>query len=199
MLIGYARVSTTDQETHLQIDALHRAGVTRIYEEKASSVGRRHQLQVCLAALCPGDVLVVYKIDRFARSLKDLLSILDRIADAGASMKSLCEPLDTTSYMGVFMIQMLGAVAQLERSMIRERSMAGQAAAVARGARIGRPSTFQEGDALMVGELWETGHYTLRGLAHVFDVHESAIKRVVYRGTRHGLKLKEKRAPLRSL
>ena len=90
-----------------------------------------------LEALCPGDVLVVYKMDRIARSLKDLLSILDRIKVAGADIRSLTEPLDTAGPIGTFMVQVLGAVAQLERSIIRQRSVAGQVAAYKRGVRWG--------------------------------------------------------------
>lgn len=139
MLIGYARVSTKDQETHLQIDALTRAGVVKIYQEKASAVSARPQLQACLSSLKKGDVLIVYKMDRVARSLKDLLSILERITAIGASIKSLTEPLDTTGPIGVFMLQVLGAFAQLERSLIRERTVAGQVAAWQRGQVFGRP------------------------------------------------------------
>lgn len=138
-LIGYARVSTKEQETHLQIDALKKAGVVMIFEEKASSVGRRPELQKCLDELKAGDVLVVYKMDRIARSLKDLLSILDRISKAGAFIRSLTEPLDTSGPIGRFMLQVLGAVAELERSIIRERTVAGQIAAMKRGQVFGRP------------------------------------------------------------
>jgi len=138
-LIGYARVSTKEQETHLQIDALKKAGVVMVFEEKASSVGRRPELQKCLDELKAGDVLVVYKMDRIARSLKDLLSILDRISKAGAFIRSLTEPLDTSGPIGRFMLQVLGAVAELERSIIRERTVAGQIAAMKRGQVFGRP------------------------------------------------------------
>lgn len=138
-LVGYARVSTKDQETHLQIDALQKAGVEFTYQEKASSVGRRPELQKCLERLQPGDVLVVYKMDRIARSLSDLLSILERISKAGAFIRSLTEPLDTSGPIGMFMIQVLGAVAQLERSIIRERTVAGQVSAIKRGVQFGRP------------------------------------------------------------
>lgn len=137
MLIGYARVSTREQETYLQIDALNKAGVELIYQEKVSAVSVRPQLQKCLSSLRQGDVLVVYKMDRIARSLKDLLSILDLITKAGASIRSLTEPLDTSGPIGTFMVQVLGAVAQLERSIIRERALAGQIAAYNRGVRWG--------------------------------------------------------------
>lgn len=159
MLIGYARVSTRHQETTLQLDALAAAGVTVIYQEKASSVGTRPQLQACLERLASGDVFVVYKIDRVARSLKDLLSIIERVEASGASIRSLTEPLDTTSPMGSFVLQILGAVAQLERSMIRQRSIAGQVAAVKRGVKFGRPlalTTEQEAEARAMLEAGQT-------------------------------------------
>jgi len=123
MNVGYARVSTQDQDTALQLDALHRAGCSVIFEEKASGASRRgrRELARCLASLQRGDVLVVYKIDRIARSLFDLLEILRQLEASGAVIRSITEPLDTgLAGMGVFMLQMLGAVAQLERSMIRE-------------------------------------------------------------------------------
>ena len=139
MLYGYARVSTKDQETTLQLDALSNAGVLEVRQEKGSSVGPRPELQKLLAQLQPGDTLVVYKMDRIARSLKDLLSILDRIKASGAAIRSLTEPLDTSSPLGIFMIQILGAVGQLERSITRERTVAGQVAAIKRGVVFGRP------------------------------------------------------------
>jgi len=186
MLIGYARVSTKDQETDLQLDALARAGVTRIFEEKASSVGARPQLRRCLAALRPGDVFVIYKLDRVARSLPDLLSILAEIKAAGALVKSLTEPLDTTTAMGSFVIQILGAVAELERGIIRERSIAGQRAARDRGFLPGRPRALSLDAEAEVVRLYLTGEYTMKSLALLHDVSESAIKRALYRVKKPG-------------
>jgi DNA invertase Pin-like site-specific DNA recombinase len=139
MLVGYARVSTIDQETRLQRDALRRAGAHKIYEEKASAVAKRPQLEECLLSMRAGDVLVVWKLDRLARSLRDLLTILERLHSAGAGIRSLTEPIDTATPAGMLMVQVLGAVAQFERSIIRERVVAGQRAARARGQRWGRP------------------------------------------------------------
>lgn len=186
MLIGYARVSTRDQETDLQLDALGRAGVTEIYEEKASSVGARPQLRRCLAALRPGDVFVIYKLDRVARSLPDLLSILGDIKEAGALVKSLTEPLDTTTAMGSFVIQILGAVAELERGIIRERSIAGQRAARDRGVHPGRPRALPVDVEAEVVRLYLTGQYTMRALARLHEVSESAVKRALYRVNKPG-------------
>ncbi len=180
MLIGYARVSTRDQGTRMQIDALRRAGCTVIFEEQASSVGERHELQRCLASLVAGDLLVVYKIDRIARSLFDLLAIIDRMKSMGAEIRSLNEPLDTSTPLGVFMLQMLGAVAQLERSMIRERSMAGQIAAIERGVRWGgRPPLLDLADRLEVQRCYASGWWTAEQLAIAFGVSRTTIQRVL--------------------
>lgn len=177
MLFGYARVSTREQETHLQLDALRREGVACIYQEKASAVSVRPELQRCLASLGRGDVLVVYKMDRVARSLKDLLLILDQISAAGASIKSLTEPLDTSGPIGTFMVQVLGAVAQLERSIIRERAVAGQVAAYNRGVRWGgKAPKLTAAQQKELRRLKGEG-VTLRALAQRYDVATSTVSR----------------------
>lgn len=177
MLLGYARVSTREQETHLQLDALRREGVACIYQEKASAVSVRPELQRCLASLGRGDVLVVYKMDRVARSLKDLLLILDQISAAGASIKSLTEPLDTSGPIGTFMVQVLGAVAQLERSIIRERAVAGQVAAYNRGVRWGgKAPKLTAAQQKELRRLKAEG-VTLRALAQRYDVATSTVSR----------------------
>ena len=182
MLIGYARVSTREQETHLQLDALRAAGVTKICEEKTSSIGKRPELQNVLASLCAGDVLVVYKMDRIARSLKDLLGILDRVAAAGASIRSLTEPLDTTGPIGMFMVQVLGAVAQLERSMIRERAIAGQVAARMRGVTWGgKPLVITDEDLETIMAMYASGWYTWALLAEMWHTTPKSIYRAMAR------------------
>ena len=103
-LVGYARASTNDQETRLQRDALRKAGAERVYEEKASAVAKRPELERCLANMRPGDVLVVWKLDRLARSLRDLLTILERLHAAGAGIRSLTEPVDTATPAGMLMV-----------------------------------------------------------------------------------------------
>lgn len=186
MLVGYARVSTQDQDTALQLDALNRAGCGVIFEEKASGASRRgrRELARCLESLKKGDTLVVYKIDRIARSLFDLLDVLRQLERVGATIKSITEPLDTTNAMGVFMIQVLGAVAQLERSMIRERSIAGQLAARERGNMPGRIRALSpEMEAQLVSE-YKSGLHTYRGLSLKYDVSVSVAKRAVYRVTK---------------
>lgn len=183
MLVGYARVSSSEQETTLQRDALKRAKVRRVFEEKRSATAWRPQLDAALRALAPGDVLVVYKVDRVARSLSDLLSILRRIEIAGAGFRSLTEPIDTSTAAGRLMLQLLGAFAEFERSMIRERSMAGQAAARERGAQIGRPRSMSPKTETALVTMVASGAQ-LSEAARRFGVHLSSAKRAVLRSGR---------------
>lgn len=184
MLIGYARVSTSEQDTALQLDALKAAGVSFIFNESSSGVGPREELHRALRYLSAGDVLVVWKIDRVARSLSDLLRILESLKSSGASIRSLTEPIDTSSPIGEFTFQILGAVAQLERLMIRERVMAGQAAARARGKKWGPPRVLSVDSEAELVELWLSGDYTQRELADRFSVGLGVAKCAIYRVTR---------------
>ena len=138
MLIGYARVSKIDQQdTRAQVKALKEAGCKRIYEESASG-GRwdRPQLHRALDQVREGDVLVVWKLDRLSRSLKDMLHILEKLTEAGAGFRSLTENVDSTVPAGKLLLSMLGAFAEFERSMVRERTRMGLQAARERG-RVG--------------------------------------------------------------
>src|SRR4051812_47035775 len=137
MLIGYARVSTNDQETATQVAALKAAGCERIFREKASG-GRwdRPELHRLLDQLREDDVLVVWKLDRLSRSLRDVLTIMERLGEAGAGFRSLTEAIDTTTPAGRMMMQMVGAFAELKKSMLKERTKAGLDAARQEG-RIG--------------------------------------------------------------
>lgn len=186
MFVGYARVSTQEQDTALQLDALSKHGCERIFQEKKSGASRRgrEELARCLASLGRGDTLVVYKIDRIARSLFDLLDILRHLERVGATIKSVTEPLDTTNSMGVFVIQILGAVAQLERSMIRERSIAGQQAARERGRVPGRSRSLSADDERAAVAEYLEGGTTYKGLAIKYEASESAIKRAIYRASK---------------
>jgi DNA invertase Pin-like site-specific DNA recombinase len=182
MRIGYARVSTQEQETRAQLDALTKAGVELIHEEKRSGATlRRPVLDKILRNLKRGDTLVVYKLDRIARSLKHLLSIIERLQDRGADFESLTEHIDTNTPAGRLMLQMLGAFAEFEREMIRERTKSGMQAAKKRGVRLGRPRSLEPHDERQVVAQWRTGRYTLTALAHQYGVHLSSIKRAVYR------------------
>ncbi len=140
-IFGYARVSTRDQNLALQRAALEAAGCVKIYAEKASGArSDRPELQRMLRSLDPGDVVMVTKLDRLGRSTRDLLNILDAIAKAGASFKSLGDPwADTTTPHGRLMLTVLGGLAEFERELIKERTGEGRADAKARGVKFGRP------------------------------------------------------------
>jgi DNA invertase Pin-like site-specific DNA recombinase len=141
MKIGYARVSTEDQNPDLQQDALKRAGSERIYTDKATGANvKRPELKKCLKALNEGDTLAVWKLDRLGRSLHDLISLLDELKSRGVAFQSVTEAIDTTTPTGRAMWQMVGILAELERSLIQERTKAGRAAAIARGVKMGRKS-----------------------------------------------------------
>jgi DNA invertase Pin-like site-specific DNA recombinase len=181
MLYGYARVSTLDQETTLQLDALARAGAERVFSEKVSAVGRRDELQALLQQLQPGDSLLVYKLDRLARSLDDLLKILARVRGAGASLRSLTEPIDTETLAGRMMLQMLGVVAEFERGLIRERTQAGVDAARARGIRLGRPRAVPEHIERAIVEVMESGAVGYNECAQLFGVKFHVVSNAVWR------------------
>lgn len=139
-LIGYARVSTDEQDTAGQLNELRAAGCTVVIEDKASGGSRdRPKLSQALERVRVGDTLLVVRIDRLARSLSHLLEIVETLRAKGAYFKSINDPIDTSSAQGMLMTQMLGAFAEFERALIRERTRAGLKAAVARGAKPGNP------------------------------------------------------------
>lgn len=140
MLIGYARVSTTDQTPALQLDALKAAGCERVFADEgfSGSANKRPALDKALAALKPGDVLTVWKLDRLGRSLSHLIQIAEDLGKRGIGFRSLSEAIDTTTPQGVLIFNIMGALAQFERSLIIERTRAGLAAARQRGTKVGR-------------------------------------------------------------
>lgn len=139
-LVAYARVSTEDQNLDLQTDALKAAGCTKIFVEHASGANReRPQLAKALAYCRKGDVFTVWKMDRAARSVKHLIEIVEDLKARGVEFRSLNDNIDTTTAAGNLMFHIMGAFAEFERNVIRERTMAGLAAARARGRIGGRP------------------------------------------------------------
>jgi DNA invertase Pin-like site-specific DNA recombinase len=139
MKIGYCRVSTDDQNPDLQLAALKRAGCKQIFTDKATGAHvKRPELMKCLKALKAGDTLVVWKLDRLGRSLHDLIGLLDDLKTRGVAFRSVTESIDTATPTGRAMWQMVGILAELERSLIQERTKAGRAAAQARGVKMGR-------------------------------------------------------------
>jgi len=184
MILGYARVSSSEQDTTLQLDAFERAGVNRVFQEKRAGAGvYRPELERLLEHLREGDVVVVYKLDRLARSLVDLLHLLGKIEARGAAFRSLTEVIDTSTPAGRMMMQLLGAFAEFERGMIRERSIAGQRAAMERGKHCGRPAALSDTEARKAAELIAERKATLSGLARLHGVHISSIKRAIKRAT----------------
>lgn len=140
MIIGYARVSTTDQDTALQLDSLNMAGCERVYQEAFSGAFReRPELLRCLDALREGDTLTVWRLDRLGRSLKDLVAIISDLETKGVGFRSVTEAIDTTTAGGKLIFHIFAALAEFERSLIQERTKAGLQAARARGRKGGRP------------------------------------------------------------
>ena len=147
MQVGYARVSTQDQNPDLQLDALKAAGCEKVFEEKASGAKRnRPELKAALDYLRKGDVLVVWKLDRLARSLKQLIETVELLEERGIGFMSLTENIDTTTSSGKLIFHIFASLAEFERSMIRERTQAGLQAARDRGKIGGRPPALSDED-----------------------------------------------------
>lgn len=140
MTIGYARVSTQEQTLDLQKDALSRAGCDKIYDDTMSGAkAERPGLKQALEVVREGDVLVVWKLDRLGRTLKQLIELVNELQQGGIGFKSLTENMDTTTSGGKLIFHIFGSLAEFERNLIRERTQAGLAAARARGRKGGRP------------------------------------------------------------
>ena len=182
MLIGYARVSTQDQDSAAQIDALKTAGCERIFQEKASG-GRwnRPELHSLLGQLRMGDVLIVWKLDRLSRSLKDVLTLMEKIDQAGAGFRSLTEVIDTTSPGGRMMMQIVGTFAEFERAMLRERTRNGLDAARKQGRVGGRRPKLKAHQQEEIIELVTSGQKTAADAARLFNIHPSTVSRFLQR------------------
>lgn len=183
MLLGYARVSKSEtQDTAAQVRALREVGCKKIFEESASG-GRwnRPELQRLLDQLRAGDTLVVCRLDRLSRSLKDLLTILERLNTAGAQFRSLTEAVDTGGPAGRMLMQMLGAFAEFEREMIRERTRAGLREARTRGRLPGRKSKVTAEQQQEIVEAVLSGRRTAAEMARLFKLHRATVSRLVAR------------------
>jgi DNA invertase Pin-like site-specific DNA recombinase len=179
MKIGYARVSTEDQHMDLQLDALTQAGCQRLFCEKVSGAGhQRPELLRMLEQLRAGDTVVVWKLDRLARSTRDLLATVETIRAAGATFRSLSEPwADTTSHGGKFILTVFAGMAEFERELIRERTRAGRDVAKRRGVRFGRPKKLNVEQRDLALRLRAEGK-SVKEVAHIFGVHVSTIYRL---------------------
>lgn len=178
MLIGYARVSTTDQNLDLQLDALNKAGCEKIFTDTLSG-GRvtqdRPGLDAALSHLRQGDVLVVWRLDRLGRSLKHLIEVVDDLKARQIGFRSLQENMDTTTSMGILIFHLFGALAEFERSIIKERTLAGIAAAKARGRTGGRPLKHSEKKIKNAVKLAESSEDTINEICK-----ELGISRATY-------------------
>jgi DNA invertase Pin-like site-specific DNA recombinase len=179
MKIGYARVSTVDQNLEVQLTALETAGCRRIFREKVSGAHReRPELQRLLDHLRPGDTVVVWKLDRLARSTRDLLEIVEAIRVAEAAFLSLSEPwADTTSPAGKMIMTVLAGIGEFERDLIRERTGAGRKAAKSRGVRFGRPPKLNAEQRMLALRLLKEGK-SVREVASTFEVDGTTIYRL---------------------
>jgi len=197
--IGYARVSTDDQRLDLQTDALKRAGCLAddVYVEKLSAAKRaRPQLDLALMSLRPGDTFIVWRLDRPARSMADLLRRVSIIEEKGAKLRSLTESFDTATPAGKFLVYILGAVAELERQLTVERTAAGVKARQERGLKVGAPRKVDDKAVEKMGRLLKRG-YTVPKLAAKMNISQATIYSY-YTIKRKGLKIvitkREKRA-----
>jgi DNA invertase Pin-like site-specific DNA recombinase len=182
MQIGYARVSTDDQNTAAQVAALKAAGCDRVYREKASG-GRwdRPELHRLLDQLRKSDVLVVWKLDRLSRSLRDVLTVMERIGEAGAGFRSLTEAIDTTTPAGRMMMQMVGAFAEFERAMLKERTKAGLDAARLDGRIGGRRPKLSPQQQAEIRKMVSKGGKTGADAARLFKIHPATVSRLLAR------------------
>ena len=181
MLIGYARVSRgDDQSNKAQARALTDAGCQRIFQEEASG-GRwdRPELHRMLDHLREGDTIVVWKLDRLSRSLKDVLHIMEQIKAADAGFRSLTEAIDTTTPAGRMMMQMVGSFAEFERAMIRERTSAGLALARSEGRIGGRRRKLTPKKRLEIAESVLSGRKSAAEMARLYDVSQPTVSRIV--------------------
>jgi DNA invertase Pin-like site-specific DNA recombinase len=158
-VIGYARVSTTDQNPQLQLDALREAGAARIFTDHgvSGSTARRPELDACLDHLREDDVLTVWKLDRLGRNTQHVLAVVEELTSRGVGFRSLTEGLHTDGPMGKAMLTIMAAFAQLERDTMIERTRAGLAAAAANGRKGGRPRKVDDADAAKARTLRDTG------------------------------------------
>ena len=198
MRIGYARVSTKEQSFNLQVDALEKAGCEKVYTEAASGArAERPVLDELLRNLRPGDVLVIWKLDRLGRSLKHLVELVGILMDKSVGLQSLSDPVDTTTPHGRLTFNLFASLAEFERDVIRERTQAGLTAARARGRKGGRPkgiSPEAEATAMAAETLYREQKLTTQQIASRLHISKSTLyaylrhRGVAIGGYHHGAK-----------
>jgi DNA invertase Pin-like site-specific DNA recombinase len=177
-LIGYARISTEDQNAQLQIDALKAAGCVKVFTDTASgSLASRPELDKMVDQLRPDDVVVVWRLDRLGRSLKNLITLVEDLAERSVGFRSLSESIDTTTANGKLFFSVMGALAEFERDLVRERTMAGLAAARARGRVGGRPPVMTSEKIEVARSMYDSKQHTVEAIAKTLGVCRKTIYR----------------------
>ncbi len=178
MKIGYARVSTTDQNPELQLDALKKAGCEQVYKDKISGAkADRPGLKEALDYARKGDCLVVWRLDRLGRSLKHLISTVEDLEKRGVGFASLQEGFDTTTSGGKLVFQIFGALAEFERNLIRERTKAGLEAARSRGRVGGRKEKLSVDQVETMKKMYESRSHTIKEICKVFRISKPTFYR----------------------
>jgi DNA invertase Pin-like site-specific DNA recombinase len=176
MLVGYARVSTIDQNLSLQMDALRKDGCEKIFCDKISGgKTERPGLKEALKYTRKGDTLLVWRLDRLGRSLKHLIEIVTQLEEQGIGFRSLQEAIDTTTSGGKLVFQIFGALAEFERNLIRERTQAGLAAARARGRKGGRPKVLDKTKIELVCKLYEEKKHTIKEICRILGISKPTL------------------------
>ncbi|PEK30530.1 recombinase family protein [Bacillus toyonensis] len=177
MIFGYSRVSTVEQSTNMQIDALQQFGVEKIYEEKMTGTRRdRPQLEELLKVLRSGDKVVVYKLDRISRSTKHLIELSELFNDMNVQFVSIADSIDTSTAMGKFFFRTMASIAELERDIISERTKSGLQASRARGKTGGRPSK-KEGDVETALKMYKSKDFTIKEITKATGISKTTLYR----------------------
>jgi DNA invertase Pin-like site-specific DNA recombinase len=181
MLIGYARVSTEDQKLDLQRDALRAAGCDTIFEEKVSAArGSMPARQELLDYCRPGDLAVLWRLDRLGRSLRDLVDVVNLLRQRGVALRSLHESIDTTTPAGKLTFHIFAALAEFEASVIRDRTRAGLQAARQRGMKLGRPRSLRPEQVEMARTMMDNPNLSARQVAEQLGVHRATLYRCLH-------------------
>jgi DNA invertase Pin-like site-specific DNA recombinase len=178
MLIGYARISTEDQKLDLQHDALRATGCEKIFDETASGVSTRLPVREELLDYARrGDTVVLWKLDRLGRSLRDLIEVVNALGERGVGLRSLHESIDTTTPAGKLTFHVFGALAEFERDVMRERTQAGLLAARKRGKKLGRPRSLSPAQVEMARSMMANPKLSARKVAAQLGVHRATLYR----------------------
>jgi DNA invertase Pin-like site-specific DNA recombinase len=180
MLVGYARVSTDDQNLNLQRDALDQAGCEQIFKDQLSGAkAERPGLHQALQYARTGDTIVVWRLDRLSRSLKDLIEMVTLLESKGIGLKSLQEAIDTSSSSGKLIFHIFGALAEFERNLIRERTQAGLQAARARGRKGGRPKSLNKDKQALAVKLYDEKEHTVDQICEMMGISKPTLYKYI--------------------